>query len=153
MVDLDLSYCELRSKELINSIDGKRLGRIVDLVFSAETGRIKGLIAPVNRRAFFSKAQDIFVPWCCVKKIGEDVIIVEITQDLGCRPRGGKAQVCYEMPPPQPEPCCEEPCAEPPPGPDCDGRCEKCMLFDCESRWKNEPGGTVYVDNKKYNRP
>lgn len=124
----ELSFLELRTKEIVNCIDGRKLGRIIDLVFAAETGKVKGIIAPFCRKGFFSKSQDIYIPWNCVKKIGEDVIIVEV-QEFAAK---GK-----DCPPPPPPPL--------QPGmPECDGRCEKCMLFDCTYRWQKAMGrGTV----------
>ena len=137
-MDNDLSYCELRRREVINGIDGRRLGHIIDIVFSSESGKIRGIILPYGKRGLFQKSQDLFVPWQCVQKIGEDVILVEIV-DLpsgaptcipskkndgrycGDRPHGGPP------PPPPPPPAREER--------DCDGKCEKCMLFDCSRRW------------------
>ena len=124
-----MSYCELKRREVINGSDGRRLGHIVDLVFSIDSGKIKGIILPYGKRGLFSKSQDLFIPWQCVQKIGEDVILVEI-RDL---PSG--TPTCVPSPPrsnDQPPP--------PPPkkssGRNCDGKCEKCMLFDCASRWE-----------------
>lgn len=154
----ELSFCELRSKEVVNGIDGRRLGRIVDIVFSADGGCVRGIIVPYNRRAVFFKSQDVFIPWECIKKIGEDVIIVELTGFLG-KPSKKREPVMCAPPnkpePPPPPPSCPnnaakqngESCA-----PDCDGRCEKCMLFDCEYRWNDfvknssDCGPGVYVD-------
>lgn len=126
----ELSFLELRTKEIVNCIDGKKLGRIIDLVFSGETGKIKGIIAPFCRKGFFFKSQDIYIPWSCVKKIGEDVIIVEVPEFAS----KGKVPEPPPQPSPGPPPC---PPGAPPPGmPECDGRCEKCMLFDCTYRWQ-----------------
>jgi len=126
----DMTYCELRRREVINGSDGRRLGHIVDLVFTVETGKISGIILPYGKRGMFSKSQDLFVPWSCVQKIGEDVILVEII-DL---PSGTPTCVSTSAPKRLPEP-------EPAPNkkrkdPDCDGKCEKCMLFDCSQRWE-----------------
>ena len=118
----EISFCELRSKEVVNSTDGKRLGKITDLVFSLQTGLIKGIVTPYNKRGLFGKNQDIFIPWRCVKKIGEDVILVNINEDGSCVPEKPEP-----LPPPKPD---ESHC------PPCDRRCEKCMLFDCKYRWK-----------------
>ena len=132
-----MSYCELRRREVINGSDGRRMGHIVDLVFSVGSGKIKGIILPYGKRGVFGKSQDLFVPWQCVQKIGEDVIIVEIN-DLSsgtpvCIPSGKPDKLPDRPPPPPPPP--------PPRGsrdekPECDGKCEKCMLFDCSRRWE-----------------
>ncbi len=129
-----MTYCELKRREVINGSDGRRMGHIIDLVFSADSGKIKGIILPYGKRGVFSKSQDLFVPWQCVQKIGEDVILVEI-RDL---PSG--APTCV--------PSCKTETIQPPPPPppsssnsstprrrSCDGKCEKCMLFDCANRW------------------
>lgn len=131
----EMTYCELKRREVINGSDGKRMGHIIDLVFSVESGKIKGIILPYGKRGVFSKAQDLFVPWQCVQKIGEDVILVEI-RDL---PSG--APTCV----PSQKPDCLPPSPPPPPrkkhggNGQCDGQCEKCMLFDCAERWGATP--------------
>ena len=127
----ELSFLELRSKEIINSCDGRRLGRIIDLVFT-EAGKVKGIVAPYTRRGLFSKAQDVYIPYHCIKKIGEDVILVDIPPDFCGRPDQQPA-IPSHCPPPHDE--------ERPPhsdGPECDMRCEKCMLFDCAYRWRDK---------------
>lgn len=130
----EMSYCELKRREVINGSDGRRLGHIIDLVFSVDSGKIKGIILPYGKRGWFSKSQDLFVPWQCVQKIGEDVILVEI-RDL---PSGTPTCVPASKPPRLPD----SPPPPPPPPPkkhgnrDCDGKCEKCMLFDCSRRWE-----------------
>ena len=87
MNDLNtLSFCELRQKEVVNVIDGRRLGRIIDLIFCAGCGgEVKGIVVPYARRLFFSRSQEVFVPMSCIRKIGEDVILVELILDGGPR--------------------------------------------------------------------
>ena len=122
--DFEISFCELRSKEVINSFDGRRLGKINDIIFSGETGKIKGIITPYLKRNIFGKCQEIFIPWRCVKKLGEDVIIV----DVGGVENGNA--VCADSNVENNVPCSCPPI--------CDGRCEKCMLFECDKRWKKK---------------
>lgn len=137
MGENELSYCELRAKEVVNAGDGKRLGRIIDLLFSCETGTVSGIVVPLTRRSVFGKNQDVFIPWRCVQKIGEDVILVTMSADeagrLSCESRdpcGKKESGCKKCPPPK-----HEGDLGAPPHPGCDYRCEKCMLFDCAYRW------------------
>jgi len=74
------SFCELRSKEVINILDGRRLGRIVDVIFSGcHRAAIKGIVVPYIKRFLFFRDKEVFVPWHCVRKIGEDVILIELT--------------------------------------------------------------------------
>lgn len=141
----ELTFLELRSKEIINSCDGRRLGRIIDLVFT-EAGKVKGIVAPFTRRGLFCKSQDVYIPYSCIKKIGEDVIIVEVQPEFGGRrpgePPSGPPPGHY--PPPPRNDNCPPPNrpGEPPPSPgECDMRCEKCMLFDCAYRWRDKGRG------------
>ena len=79
----EITFCELRAKEVVNSSDGKKMGKIVDLVFSLQTGMIKGIVTPYNRRSAWGKGQDIFIPWRNIVKIGDDCILVRIYETRG----------------------------------------------------------------------
>ena len=77
----------LREKEVINICDGKRLGCACDLEIDASTGRICTLIIPeeCGKWNFFGKERAYFVPWRCVKRIGDDIILVEVDrEDILC---------------------------------------------------------------------
>lgn len=74
---MEISFNEIRSREVVNIYDGKRLGHIIDLIFHKETGRILGVVVPGIKKAF-RKAEDIFIPLEFIKKIGEDVILVRL---------------------------------------------------------------------------
>ena len=134
-----LTFTELRSKDIINSTDGKRLGRACDLVFDTVTGKIKGIISPYGKRSCFVKGQDIFIPFKCIQKFGEDIVLVDVNCNTAKTDKTTCTQTCLPACPPV-EKCVEQtPCPVPscPPRPNCDMRCEKCMLFDCAYRWKN----------------
>ncbi len=139
----ELSFQDLRRLEVINGSDGKRMGHIIDLIFTSDGGKVKGIVLPYGKKNIFAKSQDLFLPWSCVQKIGEDIILVEI-EDLCsgapvCKPAPQKPD---RLPP-------SRNCDDPPKernrdgGGDCggngncDGICEKCMLFDCSRRWEN----------------
>lgn len=71
---------ELRDKEIININTGKRLGNIVDVEVNLEEGKIEGIILPGESKffRFFSKETEIYILWESIKKIGSDVILVDI---------------------------------------------------------------------------
>ncbi len=71
---------ELRSREVVNIIDGKRLGFPTDLEIEPETGRITAIVVPEPGRFawFWGRGGEIVVPWEKIKKIGLDVILVEL---------------------------------------------------------------------------
>lgn len=77
---LECSFLELRCKEVINVVDGKRLGHIIDVVFDLQCARITGLVVPNNRSFWnvFKSGQELFIPFTQICKIGEDTILVEL---------------------------------------------------------------------------
>jgi len=70
---------DLRQKEVINTNDGARYGFVSDLVIDEVEGKIKALIVPGPGRVLgvFGRDQEYRIPWNKIKKIGEDIILVE----------------------------------------------------------------------------
>jgi YlmC/YmxH family sporulation protein len=81
---------ELRVKDVVNVLDGRRLGAISDLELDLDTGRVTALVVPGPGRilGLFGRDQDLVVPWSQVRKIGVDVILVEVEGDGGGKARG-----------------------------------------------------------------
>lgn len=71
---------ELRSKDVINLVDGRRLGFVGDLDLDLEGGQIQSFVIQSTNRllGLFGKDRDTVVLWSQVEKIGEDVILVRI---------------------------------------------------------------------------
>lgn len=71
---------DLRMREVINVMNGKRLGLIKDIEIDLEAGRIKSVVLPGNGKVLglFGKNDDVVVPWQKIKKLGMDVILVEL---------------------------------------------------------------------------
>ena len=70
---------ELRQKELINIKTGKRLGNVIDFDIDVRSGRVLGISVPVQGKfSILAKSdQDIYIPWEKIKKIGDDVILID----------------------------------------------------------------------------
>lgn len=70
---------ELQDKDIVNILDGKKIGNIIDVSIS-ENGNMVGLIVEKSKlfSSFFSGPGEIEITWDHIKKIGEDVILVEI---------------------------------------------------------------------------
>ncbi|MCY0881893.1 MAG: YlmC/YmxH family sporulation protein [Firmicutes bacterium] len=73
---------ELRMKDVINVADGRRLGYIGDLELDLEQGRVKAAVILGSSRfmGFFGREQDVVIGWGQIRKIGLDVILVELPE-------------------------------------------------------------------------
>lgn len=78
---METSFSELKCKQVINVVDGKNLGKIVDIVLDVKTCKVLGLVVPnpsCNVWSLFKSGKDVFIPFNCICKIGTDVILVEL---------------------------------------------------------------------------
>ena len=79
-MEATLTFCDIRSKEVVNVNDGRRLSRPIDMVFDCRA-RVKGIVVPAPKKSLsFKKEEDIFIPWNAIIKIGDDVILVNLGQ-------------------------------------------------------------------------
>ncbi|HHX73493.1 MAG TPA: YlmC/YmxH family sporulation protein [Firmicutes bacterium] len=71
---------DLRSREVINIVDGRRLGVICDLDLDLENGRVAAIIVPGSTGlfSFLGSGRDYVIPWENIVKIGVDTILVEV---------------------------------------------------------------------------
>ena len=78
---METSFNELRCKEVVNMIDGRRLGHIVDMVIELSSARVLGFVLPGQKSGWniFKSSEQLFVPYGCVVRIGEDTILVELS--------------------------------------------------------------------------
>ena len=72
---------DIRSKEVINIYDGRSLGYVDDVELNLEKGTIEALIIPAERGMFglLAKGEDLVIRWRDIKRIGDDVILVDIS--------------------------------------------------------------------------
>jgi len=72
-------FCQLKRKEVINLCDGCRLGCVGDLEMTLPEGTVKALIVfgPCRFFGLFGRGEDYYIPWDCVQKFGNDVILVD----------------------------------------------------------------------------
>ena len=69
---------ELQNKDIVSIKDGKKIGNIVDININKE-GNISALIIGKSKISFnlFKNNSDEEIKWNQIKKIGEDVILVD----------------------------------------------------------------------------
>lgn len=78
-----MRFCELQEKEVINTCDCKKLGCIVDLIFNECNGKIEAIVIPKSGKicGLFSDGSEYVIPFKCIRKIGPDIVLVEIHED------------------------------------------------------------------------
>ena len=87
---------EMRYKEVINICDGCRLGFVGDVEVLLPEGRVTALIVPGPCRFFglFGRKDDFVIPWNCITRLGDDIILVELP-DSPSRRRRDKRPLVY----------------------------------------------------------
>ncbi|MBQ1248659.1 MAG: YlmC/YmxH family sporulation protein [Selenomonadales bacterium] len=70
---------ELRRKDVIGVADGKRIGRVTDIVFDEETGQVTTLVIGVRRPWFglLESEEKRTVSYDMVRTMGRDVILID----------------------------------------------------------------------------
>ncbi|MCD8082001.1 MAG: YlmC/YmxH family sporulation protein [Clostridiales bacterium] len=71
---------DMKRKEVINICDCRRLGYVGDVQFDPATGCITHLIVPGPGClcGIFGREKEWVIPFCDVKQIGEDILLVEL---------------------------------------------------------------------------
>lgn len=72
---------DLQNKVIVNMLDGKNIGNIIDVKIDESSGNIVSFIIEPNKNffSFFNKGSDTEISWNSITKIGEDVILVKLT--------------------------------------------------------------------------
>ena len=85
-------FSELRCKEVINICDGARLGYVDDLDLELPQGQILALIVPGSSCFFglFGRECDYYIPWQCIKRMGDDIILVDVIPEQIKQPKRKK---------------------------------------------------------------
>ena len=75
---MNIPYCELTKKEVVNVCDGKIVGYISDMLICASEGRILNFSVRPDCGLFPKKKNDIIITWENIERIGEDTVLVKI---------------------------------------------------------------------------
>ena len=77
---------DLVGKEMVNIFDGMRMGTVgdSDMLVDSATGRIVSIILPNrgNVLNFWADGKKLVIPWEAVKKVGREVIVVDLDQTI-----------------------------------------------------------------------
>ncbi len=76
---------ELGGKEIVNLNDGGRLGFLAEseLLINTKNGKIKAILVPDSKSqfSFFNDKNFLEIPWDSIRKIGNDMIIIELEDE------------------------------------------------------------------------
>ena len=69
----------LRCKEVINVCDGCRLGFVSDVDIRLPEGQVVAVVVygPCRFFGLFGPREEFYIPWECIQRIGEDLILVD----------------------------------------------------------------------------
>ena len=75
-----MRICQLRQKDVSNCRDGMCIGNIWDVEFDMCTGKICNIIipGPCTICGIFGREYEYVIPFCCIKRIGVDVVIIDV---------------------------------------------------------------------------
>ncbi len=76
-----MTLSELRQKDVINTRDGRSLGRVMDIEFCICDGRVTAIVVPGGFNMLDmlrGERAGIVIPWENICKIGDDVILVDV---------------------------------------------------------------------------
>jgi len=83
-----MTLSELRTKEVINVEDGRRLGRVMDIEFCVATSQVTALVVPADTsllQTLRGEKCGMVIPWENICRIGDDVILISLPK--ACRER------------------------------------------------------------------
>lgn len=85
-----MKISDFQTKDVINIVDGKKLGQISDLELDLRQGRIESIVVPGQSKFFgmFGGGQDMVIPWRSIVKIGMDVVLVKLEDPRVYRSNG-----------------------------------------------------------------
>ncbi len=74
---MELTFSELRAKEVVNTQDGRKLGKVCDIALCYPENKWLGIVVPGGKSWGFKK-NEMFIDLKHIVKIGEDVVLVNI---------------------------------------------------------------------------
>lgn len=82
-------FTQLRCKEVICVADGRRLGFVSDVQVEVPDGCLRAIVVPGPCRIWglLGRREEYVIPWNCIRRIGPDIILVEIKPEDCCIPK------------------------------------------------------------------
>ena len=78
---MQFRFRDLRRKEVININDGSRLGPVGDVDLQLPEGQVAAIVVygPARFFGFFGPREEFYIPWDCIQRIGDDIILIDRT--------------------------------------------------------------------------
>lgn len=89
-----MKFAELKTKEIVRVSDGKKLGYAEDLIIDESNNVVVALRVPKPTRGF-RKPEYVEIPFSCISKIGENVILVNSDSVEGVEEPANRSEFYY----------------------------------------------------------
>ena len=75
-----MSVSDLQNKDIVNTMDGRNVGNIIDVKIDQISGSIVSLVVEPNKKmlSFMNRGVEEEISWKNIERIGEDVILVRL---------------------------------------------------------------------------
>ena len=78
-----MNFSDFRAKDVVNVCDGRKLGRPIDIIFN-ERAIVEAVVVPGRcggvTGLFRPDREGVAIPWGRIRRIGDDVILVEVQE-------------------------------------------------------------------------
>lgn len=93
---MSAKFTDLHCKEVICISDGRRLGFIQDVIIQLPDGEVSAIVVPGRCKlaGLGSPKDDFVIPWHCIKRIGPDIVLVDIKPEE-CRVARGRKNLLF----------------------------------------------------------
>ncbi|MBQ9514203.1 MAG: YlmC/YmxH family sporulation protein [Clostridia bacterium] len=97
---MDLSFSELKKREVISVSDGKSLGFLTNITLTFPSGEMVGITVPGKKLNCITKLfnrSKIYIPSYKILKIGNDVILVDLRKKKRCEEQKPPKNPCFNI--------------------------------------------------------
>ena len=93
---MSAKFTDLHCKEVICISDGRRLGFIEDVIIQLPQGEVSAIVVPGRCRlgGFGPPRDDFVIPWDCIRKMGPDIVLVDVRPEE-CRVPRQKSRLLF----------------------------------------------------------
>ena len=80
---MSVRFTDLQCKEVICINDGRRLGYISDIQIEVPEGNVLAIVVPGPCRilGLLGRRDDFLIPWRCIRRIGPEIVLVDVKLD------------------------------------------------------------------------